>query len=222
VGGVTVLEAVDLYRFYHADGEETLALRGVSLGVDAGEIVAVTGPSGSGKSTLLACLAGLDEPDGGSVRIHGEVLSRRPEAERARVRARAIGVLFQSANLLEHLSVFENVRLCQRLAGRARTHDAAELLDTLGLGDRRHARPSELSGGESARAGLAVAIANDPALVLADEPTGELDRDNTEQIVQLLAERARSGAAVVVVTHNPAVAGSADRVIHLVDGRVCS
>lgn len=219
---MTALEAVDLYRFYHAAGEETLALRGVSLGVDAGEVVAVTGPSGSGKSTLLACLAGLDEPDGGSVRVCGEALSRRPEEERAQLRARSIGVLFQSANLLEHLSVFENVRLCQRLAGRARAPKAGELLDALGLSDRSHARPSQLSGGESARAGLAVAIANDPAVILADEPTGELDRDNTEEIVQLLAERAGSGAAVVVVTHNPVVAGSADRIVHLVDGRVSS
>ena len=219
---MTTLEAVDLYRFYHAAGEETLALRGVSLGVDAGEVVAVTGPSGSGKSTLLACLAGLDEPDGGSVRVCGEALSRRPEEERARLRARSIGVLFQSANLLEHLSVFENVRLCQRLSGHARVREAGELLEVLGLGDRSHARPSQLSGGESARAGLAVAIANDPAVILADEPTGELDRDNTEQIVQLLAERAKRGAAVVVVTHNPVVAGSADRIVHLVDGTVSS
>jgi putative ABC transport system ATP-binding protein len=220
VGRVTALEAIDLYRFYHAAGEETLALRGVSLEVEAGEIVAVTGPSGSGKSTLLACLAGLDEPDGGSVRVLGEVLSRRPEEERARVRARSIGVLFQSANLLEHLTVFENVRLCQRLAGRAPTGAADELLDAVGLRDRRDARPSQLSGGESARAGLAVAIANDPAVVLADEPTGELDRGHAEQMLRLLADRAAGGAAVVVVTHNPAVAGSADRIVHLVDGRV--
>ena len=114
-----LLDARDLYRFYHAGDDETLALRGVSISVDAGEMVAITGPSGSGKSTLLACLAGLDEPDAGVVNIEGERLSRRPEAERAAVRARAIGVLFQSGNLVEHLSVAQNVMLAQRLARKA-------------------------------------------------------------------------------------------------------
>src|SRR5882672_769506 len=113
------LEAHELYRFFHAGDDEVLALRAVSLTVDAGEVVAVTGPSGSGKSTLLACLAGLDEPDGGTVRIEDQVMTRRPESERARLRARRVGVLFQSANLVEHLRVVDNVLLVQRLAGRS-------------------------------------------------------------------------------------------------------
>ena len=142
-----VLEAQSLYRFYHAGDDETLALQGVSMSVRAGEVVAVTGPSGSGKSTLLACLAGLDEPDGGVVRIAGERLSRRPEEERARIRARSIGILYQSANLVGHLSVDENVRLARRLAGGSGdTVPRADLLERVGVAHRSHARPSELSG----------------------------------------------------------------------------
>jgi len=214
------LEATDLYRFFHAGGEETLALRGVSLSVEPGEVVAVTGPSGSGKSTLLACLAGLDEPDGGTVRVLGEMLSRRPEEQRSRMRARSIGVLLQSANLLEHLTVVENVRLARHFADRESLVDTDELLGRVGLRSHRNARPSQLSGGEAARAGLAVAVANDPLILLADEPTGELDRGSTERVVQLLRERAADGTAIVVVTHNEVVARWADRVVRLTDGRV--
>jgi putative ABC transport system ATP-binding protein len=218
----TLLEATDLYRFFHAGDDETLALRGVSLRVEAGEVVAVIGPSGSGKSTLLACLAGLDEPDGGTVRVDGQVMTRRSETERARLRARRIGMLFQSGNLVEHLRVSENVLLVQRLAGRTNHAAVAALLETLGLTDRAHAFPAELSGGETARAGLAVALANDPAVILADEPTGELDAVNAERVAVLLLERAAAGAAVVVVTHNPMVAAGADRRVTLLDGEVVS
>lgn len=217
---VPAVDARDLYRFFHAGGEETLALRGVSLTVAAGEVVAVSGPSGSGKTTLLACLAGLDEPDGGMVRIGGEVMSRRPEVERARLRSRSIGLLFQSANLFEHLSVEENVALAQRLAGGADPAATAALLRSLGLQERARAIPSQLSGGEAARAGLAVALANGPAVVLADEPTGEVDAANEARVLDLLRARAEAGTAVVVVTHSPAVAAAADRTVVLVDGRV--
>jgi putative ABC transport system ATP-binding protein len=213
------LDAQDLYRFYHSDDEETLALRGVSLVVDPGRIVAVTGPSGSGKSTLLACLAGLDDPDGGTVKVAGEVLSRRDEPTRARLRARHIGMLFQANNLIEHLSILENVRLAQRLAGGPAPAPIGELLDRLGLTGRGRAAPSHLSGGEAARAGLAVALANNPAIVLADEPTGELDAVSEDRVLTLLRAAADRGAAVVVVTHSPAVAGFADDTITLTDGR---
>jgi putative ABC transport system ATP-binding protein len=216
-----LLEADRLYRFFHAGDDEALALRGVSLAVGPGEVVAVTGPSGSGKSTLLACLAGLDEPDGGSVRIDGRRLTRRPEEERARVRARRIGVLFQQLNLVGHLSVDGNIALAQRLAGRREPAAArAEILARCGIGARAHARPRQLSGGELARAGLAVALANAPAIVLADEPTGELDSATAERVLDLLRERASEGAAVVVVTHDPEVAATADREIRLRDGSV--
>jgi putative ABC transport system ATP-binding protein len=213
VGMTPALQAKSLYRFFHAGDDETLALQGVSLELAAGEIVAVTGPSGSGKSTLLACLAGLDEPDGGMVRIGGERLSRRPEGERARVRARGIGVLYQQANLVGHLSVADNVALAQRLAGHARSADwRADVLERCGLTARAHARPSQLSGGELARAGLAV--------LLADEPTGELDDVTAQRVLRLLRGRAAEGAAVLIVTHATEVASAADREIRLRDGRV--
>jgi putative ABC transport system ATP-binding protein len=214
------LEARDLYRFYHAGDDETLALRGVSMAAERGEIVAVTGPSGSGKSTLLACLAGLDEPDGGMVTIEGEALSRRSEAERASMRSRHVGVLFQNANLLEHLTVGENVRLAQRLSDNRRVASVTALLSEVFIAHRSRSHPSELSGGELARAGLAVALANDPDVVLADEPTGELDHTNAANLIALLRERARAGTAVVVVTHSDALASEADRVVALRDGTV--
>src|SRR5690349_5453150 len=213
----SALEARSLYRFFHAGDDEALALQGVTLAVEAGEMVAVTGPSGSGKSTLLACLAGLDEPDGGMVRIAGERLSRRPEEERARMRAGKIGVLYQQANLVGHLSVRGNVAIARRLAGGGDTSDA---LEQAGIAHRAHARPAQLSGGELARAGLAVALASEPAVILADEPTGELDDVTAERVLGLLRERADSGAAVLVVTHSPHVAAVADREIRLRDGRV--
>lgn len=216
-----LLEADSLYRFFHAGDDETLALQGVSLAVDAGEVVAVTGPSGSGKSTLLACLAGLDEPDGGMVRVDGERLSRRSEEERARVRARRIGMLFQQANLVGHLSVADNCALARRLAGTpAPSGWMTEVLQRCGLTERTHARPGQLSGGELARAGLAVALANDARVVLADEPTGELDTVTAHRVLDLLHERAGEGAAVLIVTHSPEVAAMSDREIRLRDGRV--
>ena len=200
-----------------------MALRGVSLAVDRGELIAVTGPSGSGKSTLLACLAGLDEPDGGMVRVDGEPLSRRSEEARAAFRARRIGVLFQSANLLDQLTVAENVHLPRRLARAFHTlNTVGDLLEELDIGDRANARPPQLSGGELARAGLAVAIANDPSVILADEPTGELDHATASKIIALLHHRAENGSAVVVVTHSAAIASAADREIALHDGRVTS
>jgi putative ABC transport system ATP-binding protein len=216
------LVAEDVYRFFHAGDDETLALRGVSVALHAGEVVAVTGPSGSGKSTLLACLAGLDEPDGGVVRVAGERLSRRPEEERARVRGARIGMLFQQANLVGHLSVAGNVAIVQRLAGAGGGSAAwrAELLERCGIAARARARPSQLSGGELARAGLAVALANRPQVILADEPTGELDAATAQRVLDLLHGEAAAGAAVLIVTHSPEVAASAQREIALRDGRV--
>lgn len=220
------MRARDLYRFYRTDDEETLALRGVSLGVAEGEVVVVAGPSGSGKSTLLACLAGLDEPSGGTVWVAGRRLSHRPEPERAALRASQIGVLRQHGNLIEHLSVTDNIALARRLGPirgrRARCPRVAvpELLDAVGLTGRAHALPSQLSGGESTRAGLAVALANDPAVLLADEPTGELDSDTEALVLLLLRARARAGTAILVASHSSAVAAAADRVLRLADGRV--
>ena len=215
----STLQAESLYRFFHVGDDETLALQGVSLTIQAGEVVAITGPSGSGKSTLLACLAGLDEPDGGMVRIDGQRLSRRPERERAQIRARAIGVLYQTANLVGHLTVADNVALARGFAG-ARAGNIRDVLEQVGIAHRAGARPPELSGGELARAGLAVALANDPSVILADEPTGELDSVNGARVLDVLRERADLGAAVVIVTHNAEAADRADREIQLADGRV--
>jgi putative ABC transport system ATP-binding protein len=217
-----VLEANDLYRFYHAGEDETFALRGVSLTVAPGEILAVVGPSGSGKSTLIGCLAGLDEPDGGSVSVAGTRITRQPEAQRAGLRARWIGVLQQSGNLLDHLSVANNIRAAQTLVRSADRTEASvpSLLADVGLAGRARARPATLSGGETARAGLAVALANDPPLLLADEPTGEVDEFNEQLILDLFRRRAESGRAVVIVTHSTRAAMEADRIVHLDDGRI--
>jgi putative ABC transport system ATP-binding protein len=215
-----VIEARSLYRFFHAGDDETLALQGVSLTVEGGELVAVSGPSGSGKSTLLSCLAGLDEPDGGMVLVDGQRISRRPEEDRARLRASHIGVVYQQANLVGHLSVLDNVALAARLGGSpSEASRRMQLLESVGIERRAHARPSQLSGGELARAALAVALANDPSVLLADEPTGELDEQTAARVVNLLRERADAGTAVLVVTHAPAVAEAADREVRLRDGR---
>jgi len=222
VAPVTVLRARELYRFYRAGDEETLALRGVSIEVPAGKLLTVAGPSGSGKSTLLACLAGLDEPDGGSVYLRERRISHRPEHERSALRARHIGVLFQAANLLEHLTVRCNLELVQRLAGRPDRDRAGALLEAVGLTQRGGARPSELSGGEAVRAGLAVALANDPDVLIADEPTGELDGQTEAGVLQLIRDQADRGKAVVLASHSAAVAALADQVIQLKDGQVQS
>ncbi|WP_405792246.1 ABC transporter ATP-binding protein [Streptomyces sp. NBC_01506] len=219
-GDAPALMARDLYRFFRAGEEETLALRGVALEVRRGETVAVIGPSGSGKSTLLACLAGLDEPDGGVVHVGGERISHRPEAERARVRARRVGVLLQSGNLVPHLDLRANIRLARTAAPGAGALSVAQVLDQVGLGQRGSALPQELSGGELARAGLAVALANDPDILLADEPTGELDGVTEQRILALLRTRAELGGGVLIVTHSPEVVKVADQVITLSDGRI--
>jgi putative ABC transport system ATP-binding protein len=214
------VSARSVYRFYRAGDDETLALRGVSLDVAAGELVALVGPSGSGKSTLLSCLAGLDDPDGGTVSIRGRRMSHRPEAVRARMRAEHIGYVGVSGNLFDHLTVAANAELVRRLTPRRPRRSVDEVLGAVGLAARARAYPGELSGGESARAGLAVALAVDPAVVLADEPTGELDSTTEGEILDLLRETARGDVAVVVGSHSPALAAVADRVVALRDGQV--
>jgi putative ABC transport system ATP-binding protein len=215
-----VLEAFDLYRFYHTGDEETLALRGVSIHVEAGEIVVVMGPSGSGKSTLLSCLVGLDEPDGGRVELMGKRLTRRPEAERAAMRAAEIGILLQARNLFDQLTVNDNMRLQMRLARKLNEQRLDQLIGLVGLRDRRHARPSQLSGGEAARAALAVALSTEPSILLADEPTGEVDRETEKHILGLLETRRTEGGATLIATHSDALAKHADRVIRISDGRI--
>jgi len=217
---VSVLEARELYRFFYTCDDEVVALRDVSLRVGAGEFVAVMGPSGAGKSTLLRCLAGLETPDGGMVYVAGLPISRRSESERSRCRAVQIGVLFQTGNLFPHLTVIENVRIARRIAPRRVSEASDSLLARLGIAHRANARPGTLSGGEAARAALAVACANQPDVVVADEPTGELDSTSTLHVIRLLQREADRGAAIAVATHSHEVARAADRVVQLDDGRV--
>ncbi|WP_211454335.1 ABC transporter ATP-binding protein [Collimonas antrihumi] len=217
---VSPLEAVELYRFFHSGDDETAALRGVSLRLRAGEFVTLMGPSGSGKSTLLACLAGLDEPDGGHVEVMGLRMSRRSEAARAALRARHIGILMQSGNLFEHLTVEANMRLQMSLSGQSDQRTIDHLLEVMGLTRQRRAYPSQLSGGEAARAGLAVALSSNPQVLLADEPTAEVDAVTEASILNHLMERCRAGGAVLIATHSMAFTSHADRLLHIRDGRI--
>lgn len=220
---VSILEAVDLYRFYHVADEEVRALRGVSLDLAPGELVALLGASGSGKSTLLSCLAGLDDPDGGAVTVAGERLTRRPEAQRAGVRARHLGVMLQGGNLLAHLNVLDNVTLTGQLLGQPDEARALDLLGQLGLDHRRHAFPAQLSGGEVARVSLAAALAHRPAALLADEPTAEVDAATEERVIGVIEAfvrgEGRGGRGAVIATHSPRLAARAGRVLRLKDGR---
>ncbi|GBF04538.1 ABC transporter related protein [Deinococcus aerius] len=220
---MSILEAVDLYRFYHVADEEVRALRGVSLDVAPGELVVLLGASGSGKSTLLSCLAGLDDPDGGAVTVAGERLTRRPEAQRAGVRARHLGVMLQGGNLLAHLNVLDNVTLTGRLLGQPGGARALDLLGQLGLDHRRHAFPAQLSGGEIARASLAAALAHRPAALLADEPTAEVDARTEERVIGVIEAfvrgEGRGGRCAVIATHSSRLAARATRVLRLKDGR---
>ena len=215
-----VLVASSLYRFFHVGDEEIFALRGVDLRLRSGEFVAITGPSGSGKSTLLNCVCGLDDPDGGYVEIAGERLSRRPEGLRARLRAERMGIMMQSGNLFAHLSVGDNIRLQQHLSRKDGLPRIDELLGSVGLGHREHAMPETLSGGEAARAGLAVALAVHPACLVCDEPTGEVDQVTETSILSTLKAAQNAGAAIVIATHSATLAARADRIVRLADGAV--
>ncbi len=217
---MALVEAHHLYRFYHSGEDETLALRGVSFVAAAGELVAIMGPSGSGKSTLLNCLAGLDEPDGGYVVINGRRMSHRPEPERAAIRASMVGLVLQSGNLLEQFSVEENVGLQRRFSKFAKPQSTpAEILNAVGLATRHHAYPSQLSGGEAARAALAVALAASPVLLLADEPTGEVDAQTETKIIDLFKQHCERGGVAILATHSEALAAQANTVLRIFDGQ---
>ncbi|WP_448956539.1 ABC transporter ATP-binding protein [Labrys neptuniae] len=217
---MSALVAHELYRFFHTAEEEIFALRGVSLSLSPGEFVALIGPSGSGKTTLLSCLTGLDEPDGGHVIVSGERLTRRSETTRAKIRARQFGILLQSSILFAHLNVEQNIRFQLLLAGKAERARIDRLIEMVGLQHRAKALPTELSGGETARAGLAVALAADPPILIADEPTAEVDRDTEVRLIDHFEARRRTGLATLLATHSAALAQRADRIIRLHDGRV--
>jgi putative ABC transport system ATP-binding protein len=214
-----LVRVVGAAKTYAAATAPVRALRGVSLEIRAGERVALVGPSGCGKSTLLNLLAGVDRPDAGQVVVCGIDLSRASERELVRLRRAEIGIVFQSFHLVPHLRVEENVALPLALAGRRDKERVARLLDRVGLGHRRSHYPSELSGGEQQRTAIARALVHRPKLLLADEPTGNLDSKNGAEVLALLDEACRvEGAALLIVTHDGHVAQRADRVLTMADG----
>jgi putative ABC transport system ATP-binding protein len=219
---VAIAAATDVSR-RHGSGDAAVdALRGVSLSLHEGEFVAVMGPSGSGKSTLMHIMAGLDKPTSGSAAIDGIALERLKERELTKLRRDRVGFVFQAYNLLPTLSAAENIALPLRLAGRKVDGDwIAELLDTVGLAERASHRPSELSGGQQQRVAVARALATRPAIVFADEPTGNLDSRASADVLGLLRSAAdERGQAIAMVTHDAVAAATADRVVFLADGAV--
>jgi putative ABC transport system ATP-binding protein len=217
-----IVLASRLRKVYHG-ADEVEALRGIDLRVERGEMIAIVGTSGSGKTTLLNCLSGLDVFDGGQVVIDGQDLSKMSDHARTAYRSRHMGFVFQAFNLLPVLSAAENVEIPLLLQG-AGTRDsrrrALEMLETLGLAHRANHRPDQLSGGEQQRVAVARALIHKPAVVWADEPTGNLDSEVTNVIVELLARMNQTGQTIVLVTHNPQVAERAARTVRMRDGRI--
>jgi putative ABC transport system ATP-binding protein len=218
-----IVEGRHLAKVYPMPAGPVEALRDVSITIEHGDYVAISGPSGCGKSTLLHILGCVDAPSRGELLFEGASVADLRDDERTRLRLRRIGFVFQRFYLLPMLTAFENVEIVQSEAGApaaARRARTSELLDYVGLGDRAGHRPSQLSGGEMQRVAIARALANRPALVLADEPTGELDEETGEQIAALFDRVNRDGTALVTVTHNPALAARARRRLHMRSGRV--
>jgi putative ABC transport system ATP-binding protein len=217
-----VLALAELTKTYRAGEIETRALDRVSLEVAAGEFVAIMGPSGCGKSTLLNILGCLDRPNAGSYRLMGEELAGLSEAALARVRRAHVGFVFQNFNLVEELDVTENVEiaLLYRTDRTGRRAQVAAALERVGLGHRARHKPKQLSGGQQQRVAIARALVSDPRLILADEPTGNLDSANGEAVMDLLKAASRGGTTIVMVTHSPAHAAEAERVISMLDGRI--
>jgi putative ABC transport system ATP-binding protein len=219
-----VVEAVDLWRVYKVGNQEIKALRGINLQVQAGQFVALKGRSGSGKTTLLNSLAGLDRPDKGSVRVLGNELVKMNDQTLTKWRRERIGLIFQSFGLLPTLSAYENVELILRIKGTPaayRHSRSMECLDLVGVGKWAGHRPYEMSGGQQQRVAIARALANDPRLILADEPTAELDSNTGREILTLFRQIVEEKQiTLVMVSHDPAVDDFAHRVLHLKDGQI--
>jgi putative ABC transport system ATP-binding protein len=218
---VTIIRGDHVVKEYETGGETLRALKGVDFAIDPGEFVAVVGPSGSGKSTLLNVLGLLDVPTEGTVTVDGDGVASLSIGERTRLRKRVVGFVFQQFFLVPTLTAQENVELPRLLDRDPSTTEslATDLLDRVGLGDHTDHRPSELSGGQKQRVAIARALINDPDVVLADEPTGNLDRETGDSILAEFARLTDAGVAVVTVTHDDYVAEAADRTVNLVDGR---
>lgn len=223
-----LIECNNLVKIYKTAELEAVALQGLDLEVDEGELIAIVGASGSGKSTLLNILGGVDVPSAGDALVDGSDLLKLSARERVHYRRRTVGFVWQQTarNLLPYLTAKENVALPMALDGRTRRagrRRAGELLDQVGLGDRLGHRPAQLSGGEQQRVAIAVALANEPRVLLADEPTGELDSDTASEIVELLRTvNAEHGVTIVVVTHDPLIADQVSRTVAIRDGRTSS
>ena len=210
-------------KVFTTDEVETHALAGIHLHLKRGEYVSISGPSGCGKSTLLAILGLLDSPSGGSYVLNGRPVQSLKLAERARIRNREIGFIFQAFNLIGDLTVYENVELpltYRGMSGAERKKRVVEALERVGMSHRIKHYPSQLSGGQQQRVAVARALGGDPSILLADEPTGNLDSQNGEQVMELMRELHRGGATICMVTHDPRYAKYADREIHLFDGRI--
>lgn len=218
------IEAVELRKTYRIGKIDVQALRGVSFSVQQGEFVSIVGPSGSGKSTLFYLLGGLTRADSGRVIVDGDDFAQLSDAERTRMRKRKIGFVFQKFNLLPTLDARSNVHIALDIAGANGNLDKAyldKIVDLLGLTKRMGHRPSELSGGEQQRVALARALINKPAIVLADEPTGNLDSQNSDIVLKMLRQSNQElGQTVLMITHNPAAASYGDRIVHMRDGEI--
>jgi putative ABC transport system ATP-binding protein len=219
-----IIEAIDLHKTYHIGKIDVPALRGISFTVDQGEFVSVVGPSGSGKSTLFYLLGGLARADAGKVMIDGVDFSTLSDGARTRMRKSKIGFVFQKFNLLPTLDARANIDVAIDIAGKNGGREPAyleKIVGLLGLSKRLHHRPAELSGGEQQRVALARALINRPAIVLADEPTGNLDSKNSEVVLEMLRHSNQElGQTVLMITHNPQAAAYGDRIIHMRDGEI--
>lgn len=218
-----VIQATDLIKTYKMGEMEVHALNGVGFAIQRGEVVAIMGPSGSGKSTLMNILGCLDRPTSGSYMLDGEIVEGMNDDQLASVRNRKVGFVFQSFNLLPRITALANVELPLRYAGihKGRLEMARKSLEAVGLGDRVTHRPTELSGGQQQRVAIARALVNDPAILMADEPTGNLDSRSGKEIMELILTLNRErGTTVILVTHDPSIGAQAQRIIHLRDGQL--
>jgi putative ABC transport system ATP-binding protein len=218
-----IIEAQNLGKIYHTGKVSVEALRGVNLAVIPGEFVSVVGPSGSGKSTLFHIIGGLTPPTFGSVRVGSVDLAKLSDAGRTRLRAKTVSFVFQKFNLLPNLTAQQNIDLARYFGGNHQKKDAgfASILDKLGIASRLDHLPSELSGGEQQRVAIARALVNRPAILLADEPTGNLDSANSEAVLQILRDlNDRTGQTILMITHNPEAAAYGHRTVHMKDGAI--